>query len=153
MADVETTNQTKTEEVKAPKSKPGKIKKKRDQSMHPPRRKRRVVSAKAKGSKIEVEFNGSKVGEQGPTEGFACSCDEHATTLAAHVGRLHARSKLSGIRYSIRKLANDFELLRKAQDRSVKVAATRKKKAEEKRRERELAEAKKAHMEARISSF
>lgn len=122
-------------QTKAPKGKS--IKKSRDRMANPPRRKYRVVEAKAKGSSVELEFSGRKLGQKGRKETFDCSSHEHAAHLAAHAPKLHARSRLSGLRYTIRKLAADFERLQAARKRAEIVGKRRAEEAAKRRRKRE----------------
>jgi hypothetical protein len=121
-------------------------------SFQPPKINVRVVSAKAAGNKVTVEFS-KKQKSLAETTGrvlkieadrqslvVECSSPEHADLLAQHVTKLGTRKRKSGLVWTIRRLATDHDRLLKARNRAAKMKIRRDKDRDERAEYRRLAE-------------
>lgn len=109
------------------KAKGGSDGKKRDNTTRSPTRNIKVESAVSKGSTVEVTFSPRRVGGKstGPFQ-FECSSEEHAELLSYHAPRINARSKATGLKYTLNRLAGDYQRLCDARKRAAKLKKLRK---------------------------
>lgn len=128
----ETTTTTTEEPKKKTTAKSGK--KKRDAKMHPPRKNYLVAETKVRGNTVTCIYNPRTALSKAKSEDYECTSPEHAELFAKHAPKIHARWKLSGLRYSLNKYLGDsgFEALKNARQRAVLRKLYRKAEAERK---------------------
>lgn len=118
-------------------------KKKRDAAMHPPRKTYLVEKCKVSGNKVTCTYRARSAFAKNVVDEFECSSTEHAELFAEHAPKVHARWKLSGLRYSLNKYVGPegYERLVKSRKRAATRRDYRQKLAEERRRIRAAKEA------------
>jgi len=120
-----------------------KTRKKRDPALHPPRANYKVEKCEVKGYSVTCTYTPRTPFKKSVTDEFMCSSEAHAELLAEHAPRIHARWRLSGLRYTLKKYARGsegYELLNKARRRAATRKVYRKKISEEKARMRRAQE-------------
>jgi hypothetical protein len=123
----------------------------------------RVMTVKLKGNSVIVVFSARrKEGAEGSCKivadekhplTFECSSPEHADVLAKHCTKLHARTKKSGLVWTIKSLADDIDKLAAARVRSAKMKGRREKDRQERAEIRRMLELRRQKMEQQISKL